>query len=450
MSARLAGWRRLVLLLVAGAGPPVLAVAERRVPAAPLAALASIAAITAGLVVLEETLRRAGHGAVSVASTVLTLYGTALVWHEAVEPGLAASTFLAGALIVRGWPARAGQRPPAAIARGALLGVVLIAVALLTETATGARVTLAAGAPPLLDALFSSRHGALFWTPVLTLGVAGLVGRAARGRADAAGALAALTVMALVDASLRPWWTGGFANARLLPALPLLALGLAEGLEVVRATAVRRPLVLAAGAGAALVAWNLLLMAQYRAEMIPRDDTVSFPAVAENSAEIVQATVGAPVSWPASWLFAARHGLPAARYDLLGGQDVLAAGPSRFRLGDLETERALLGEGWSVRHPCGRAVCREVEGGRARVFLPVVDPGPAEVRVSAQGSGTLAVRLDGVEIGRGTLTEAFTEVGGEVPAERLRRGPNPLELEVSPGGRAAVESLRILPGPGAR
>src|SRR5260221_8415068 len=39
-------------------------------------------------------------------------------------------------------------------------------------------------------------------------------------------------------------------------------------------------------------------------------------------------------------------------------------------------------------------VCREVEG-RARLFLPVVDARPADVRVHAQGSGSLRLILNG-------------------------------------------------------
>src|SRR6185369_3711987 len=170
---------------------------------------------------------------------------------------------------------------------------------------------------------------------------------------------------------------------RFLPALSLFALGLATVLDLVQRVARRRPLRLAALAGGGLVAWNLLFMAQYRAEIIPRDDTVSFPAVAENSARLLSGMTGAPTAWPANWIFAARQGLPAARYDLLAGQDVLADGPAPIDVGDLGSE-AWLGEGWSVRHPCGASVCREVEG-RARLFLPVVDVRPAAVSVHAQG-----------------------------------------------------------------
>ena len=70
-------------------------------------------------------------------------------------------------------------------------------------------------------------------------------------------------------------------------------------------------------AGAGLVLWNGLLMEQYRRGVIPRDDTVSFARVAENSADLLASAVGSPVAWPANWIFAAGRDLPAARYEIL-------------------------------------------------------------------------------------------------------------------------------------
>src|SRR5262245_29475299 len=429
--------RRLAVLGAAIAGPPAALVLAGLVPAPRLAALGAIAVVSAGLLAMEAELRQAGlaHGAGP--ATLLTLYGTGLVWHETREPGAGALAFVAGTLLLRAWRTRAGDGL-VALARGAALGLASIAVALLAEVGTGAAPAL--GRPLLLDSVFSSRHGLLFWTPVLTLGLFGLLGRAARGHSDAAGALTALAVMALANGSLRPWWAGGFANARVLPALPFIALGLAALLGALRETARRRPMRLAAAAAGLLVAWNVLRMAQYRAETIPRDDTVSFPAVAENSARLLSAAVGSPVAWPANWIFAARHALPAARYELVAGQDVLAGGRTRIALGDLEAEAAFLGEGWSVRHPCGSAVCREVEG-RACLFLPVVDARPADLRVRVHGSGVLRLLLNGRTLSPMPLASAPTEWAAA--AAGLRPGLNELVFEVSPGGQALVEAVTV-------
>ncbi|PYQ39673.1 MAG: hypothetical protein DMF77_20800 [Acidobacteria bacterium] len=303
--------RRTATLLAAVALPPLAFLATGQSPAPPLAAGASILAVSAALAILERDLRTAGLASVSVATAILALYGTGLVWHEVAEPDLTALTLVGGTLLVRAWSHRVSRERAAAIASGAVLGMVLAGLSLVAEVGTGAHPAL--GRPALLDSLFSSRHGLFFWAPLLTIAVCGLVLRAWRGRRDAAGALSALGTLALVSASLRPWWSGGLGNARFLPALPLFALGLATALGRLRSTAERRPLQLAALAGAVLVAWNLLLMAQYRAELIPRDDTVSFPAVAENSARLLAEIAGAPTAWPANWIFAAgRPGAPRA------------------------------------------------------------------------------------------------------------------------------------------
>jgi len=435
---------RTLALLTAAIVPPTFVLSEASL-AATLLALASLLTIAAGLAILERRLHETGElAAVSVAACLLTLYGTGLLWHAALEPKLDALAFVAGTLLVGAWMRRVGASFSDAILRGAGLGVALAGLALLTAVAAGTLPSLAR--PSLLDSLFSSRHGLLFWVPVLTAAIFGLMLRAGRGHRGAVGALAALAVLALVNASLRPWWSGGFANARYLPALPLFALGLAFALDFLRTNARRHPLRLAAVAGGALVLWNLLLMAQYRAELIPRDDTVSFPEVAENSARLLTQGVGAPTAWPANWIFAAQHDLPAARYDLLGGQDVLASshGPTRIEVGHLESEAAFLGTGWSVRHPCGTSTCREVDG-RAVLYLPFVDLRPTDVLVRAQGSGLLRVSLNGHLLAEAALPPTFADVAASARVQDLRRGPNVLLLETTPGGQALVYAVQVRP-----
>jgi len=430
-------------LLAAAIVPPLAFLFSGRSAAPTLLASASLLAIAAGLVVLERTLREAaGLASVSAAASLLTLYGTGLLWHAVMEPGLTAWTFVAGTLLVRAWMSRVGASPSDAVARGAAVGAILTALALLTALAADAPPSL--GWPSLLDSVFSSRHGLLFWVPVLTAAIFGLALGAGRGHRAALGALGALAVLALLNASLRPWWSGGFANARYLPALPLFALGLGFILDLVRTSALRHPLGLATAAGGALVLWNLLLMAQYRVELIPRDDTVSFSEVTENSARLLARSAGAPTAWPANWIFAARHDLPAARYDLLGGQDVLASGPTRIEMGNLESEAAFLGTGWSVRHPCGASTCREVDG-QAVLYLPLVDPGGADVRVHAQGSGLLRVTLNGHRLAEATLAPTFAEIAAIARAQQFRPGPNVLVLDLTAGGQALVDAVEVTP-----
>jgi hypothetical protein len=117
-------------------------------------------------------------------------------------------------------------------------------------------------------------------------------------------------------------------------------------------------------------------------------------------------------------------------------------------VGRLESEAAFLGTGWSVRHPCGTATCREVEG-RAVVYLPLVDLRPADVRVHAQGSGLLRVTLNGHLLAEATLAPAFAEVAASARARDLRPGTNVLVLELAPGGQALVDAIQVMPRGGS-
>ena len=94
-------------------------------------------------------------------------------------------------------------------------------------------------------------------------------------------------------------------------------------------------------------------------------------------------------------------------------------------------------------------MCREVEG-RAQLLLPIADVRPATVRVSAQGSGTLRLVLNGRPLAQASLALAFAEVGADADPGVLRPGPNELILEVSPGGQAQVDEVRVMPLEGQR
>jgi hypothetical protein len=363
---------------------------------------------------------------------LLWLYATPVLRLVREEPSLAYGLGLLAAAAGLRLAARDGAgrvRGPAMAALGAVLGLAL--------ALGGAARGLALQPPDPLAALFSSREGLLFHWPVLWAGLLGLGLRAVPSAARR-GALAGLLVLLPAAAVLAPRLR--FAAALL--ALPFLAPGLAATVRAVRELAAARPLLPLAAAGALLVLWNQLFMHQYRDGSVPRDDTVAFPEVAAGSARLLAAGVGSPNAWPANWLFARRHGLPAARYDLMAGKELPARG-ARLELdvGRLDLDDALLAEGWSVRHPCGGEVCRAVEG-EARAFLPLPDGRWAALAVAASGGG-LAVRVNGREAGSAASGAGVLPT----PAGLWRRGLNEVVLRATAGpvlvDRLAVE--RALP-----
>jgi hypothetical protein len=163
--------------------------------------------------------------------------------------------------------------------------------------------------------------------------------------------------------------------------------------------------------------------------------------VAENNARLVSRLVGSPLAWPANWAFAWRHALPVERFDLLAGKRL--PGDARGReidVGDLALDAALLLEGWSVRHPCGEAVCRAVEG-RARLVAPLERPEPFALSVRAAGQGVLLATVNGVAVGSRPLTPELSVLRFP-PAPRAGR-LSEVSLTVTPGGRALVDRVSL-------
>ena len=443
-------------------------------------------------------------------TALLLGYATFLFWYMAYEPVMShAASFCTAALALWIWWRRGTGLSPA---RAALLGLViglaalvrwqnalllLLPVAtLLTERQRAPRAALSVVAllaafavalvpqlmvfkaiygtylldspvqgrgflhltrPALLETLFSSRHGLLYWTPVLWAGFAGYAALFARDRRTAL--LLALPVLAMtyVNASSGDWWAGGsFSNRRFDSALPFLAVGLGASLAALRRLAARWPEAVLAAGGAVLVLWNGLFMEQYRRGTIPRDDTLSFPRVAEGSADLFATALGSPVAWPANWLFALRHGLPPDRYDLmvgkylffmqnnLGGVVDIGADPS--------LDQALLGEGWGVRTACAGSsdgMCRPLEG-RARLFGALDAPEMLDLTVRAAGPGRLRVAVNAAPVAERMLAEGLQDVTARVPGARWRTGLNEIALQADAGHTVQVDSVilrRVEPSP---
>jgi hypothetical protein len=375
---------------------------------------------------------------VAVGTAALLGGGTSLPWFLFVQPtalGIAAFLFLSLAVFLW-W--RAAPRVAPRVAGHA--GLALAAIAAGTLATGGSRLAT----PAVLDGLFSASQGWFYWSPVLWLGILGLLLLAGRHPARG-GALAIAFGLFVLTVASRPEAARPPGRAALLAGLPLLAPGLAALLAGLARTARTRPGWIVAAAAALAVLSNLLFMQHYRDGTVPRDDTVSFPQVAESSARLVSETVGSPVAWPANWLFATRHGVEVGHYEGVAGVDLLAPGrESVIDLGRLEQDAALLRDGWGVRRYCGTEVCRDVEG-RARVHFPVDVPRAFDLTVRAFGEGELTVMLNGVAVIRSALPSSLGTHSARVPRARVRKTLNELELTVSPGGRCVVDRLVFTP-----
>jgi hypothetical protein len=259
--------------------------------------------------------------------------------------------------------------------------------------------------------------------------------------------------MGYVNACSGDWWAGGsVSNRRFDSSLPLLALGLGAALARMVEGARTRPLRPLAAAGLLLVVWNQLFILQYREARIPRDGTVSFADVTAGNATWLSRLLGNPLAWPANWIFAWEHGLPAARYDLMVGKYLFYRQNNLgglVKMGDARSDPALIAGDWSGRLPCGGATCRKVTG-RARVMAPLDVPEDLDVTVKASGQGTLALAVNGRAVGAFPLEAAARGLGTRVPAAFWRRELNDVSLTVSEGGTALVERVLFERGTGRR
>lgn len=298
--------------------------------------------------------------------------------------------------------------------------------------------------PYLLQTLFSSRHGLLYWTPVLWGALLGYLAFLRRDARTGFTLLAPVLVMGYVNVCSGDWWAGGsFSNRRFDSLLPILALGLAHAVAGLERAAARRPAAVLAATGALLVLWNTLLMAQYRASRLPQDETVSFARITENGAAILSESVGTPLAWPANWVFAAEHKAPVAGFDLAVGKylfyrqnnlgGVIAAGDPR-------ADPSLFGEGWSSARPCEDSLCRAVLG-NARLFAPLDVPESLTLVLRVRGDGTLRLAVNGTRVGAVRLGERLGERRITVPQERWHRELNEVSFEADAPGAAWLERI---------
>jgi hypothetical protein len=300
------------------------------------------------------------------------------------------------------------------------------------------------GRPRLLETFFSSRHGLLFWTPVLWLSFIGLVALAWSRRQVWLAILAVVALMTWVNAASADWWAGGsFSNRRFDSVMPLLALGMAVSLERIMEWARRHPVRVIGVLGAALSLWNGLFMETYKRGGIPRDDTVSFADVTRLNAEQFSALFGSPVAWPANWLFARRTGLGSASYDEMVGKYLFFRQQSLgglVDLGDPRVDPALLGEGFSARLLYQGEICRRVDG-TARLFASLDLPEDLRVSVRAAGTGRLFVLANGQAVGSMALGSDLAAPPLTIPKSALRPQLNEFTLRVSAGGSAVIDRL---------
>lgn len=304
--------------------------------------------------------------------------------------------------------------------------------------------------PFFWETLFSSRHGLLSWTPIFWAAYVGFAILLWRRQAVAWTLLAPLVVMTYVNFCSGDWWAGGsFSNRRFDSLLPILAFGIAASLDLGRRFVGRHPSTAVAAVTLAAVLWNATLMAQVRQGLIPRDDTVSFPQLVGGSARVFEDAAGFPTTWPASWIFSARHDLSPGQFDLVVGKYMFYRQNNlggRIDVGS-DAHAGLLGEGFSrveqrEGNPC-RRLLRD-----ARVLAPLDVAEAFDLHVLARSAflGSMDLAVNGRRAGTVNVTPSWTSLRVAVAKGFFRDGVNEITLRSdAPETCVAVVEFRRLP-----
>lgn len=312
----------------------------------------------------------------------------------------------------------------------------------------------------VLDVLLSARHGLLTWTPLYALALAGVLLWLARDARLASAALLGIASSVWINSMQWDWWgSDSFGQRRLLGLTPLLALGLAEAIALLR----RRPGWMVGAGLAALVAWNQQSAYIYNSELLaPKDQAISLDRLAAAQVDVMarrvlrlEPVLPGPVFVPL--------------YDNLRGA-WLDEGPRSLggliELGDSEpADFPVVGHGWSGPVRAGDGTSwRFSSVQRSWLRVPVLTPASFVVSVRARAAFaaapvSLSLEASGESVGQAPLSLDWREARFLLPARLLTPGVNSIALrwsvtpaEVVPGFRgrnaaAAVDWVRFARAP---
>jgi len=303
------------------------------------------------------------------------------------------------------------------------------------------------GRPYVLNMLFSSRHGLLSWTPVFWLCLAGLAALTRRSPRTFAIYWLPVLLVTYINACVGDWWAGGsFSNRRFDSLLPVFALGLAAFLQIAREAVRRLPSALPAALIVGAIAWNGWTARAVAQGQAPAGVPLDFRSRAFSASRALARQVGFPATWPASWIFAWRHGVTPEVFDLASGKYLFFRQNNLGGIVDLgaDEDAASVIDGFS--HPMreGAITFRRTDGGRLIVSLdlPVALTATFEARTPASANSqtaVLRVLVNGVAADPMEVTTAWTAARIELPRRLWRRGANVISL--SPSGAIDIDRV---------
>lgn len=129
--------------------------------------------------------------------------------------------------------------------------------------------------PPkyIVNVLFSTRHGFLIWTPIVLVGIAGLIYGIKRKSAIYTPLALSLVLQIIIVGSVSLWYgPDSFGMRRLISSLPIIAIGIAACLFYSRCTLRKVILLLCI----IFSLYTIIFALEFRLDMIPRNDRLTF------------------------------------------------------------------------------------------------------------------------------------------------------------------------------
>lgn len=292
--------------------------------------------------------------------------------------------------------------------------------------------------PALLGVLFSVHGGLFAWSPLLYLAVPGLLAFRRLGFRTTLGFWSLMVALWITNARVPDWWGGSsFGNRRFCTILPILAIGLAIGLDAAVRFSRRRPLAMPAGLLAAMSLWNVLLASGHRDWAWEWGEPAGFPQMARVVTDGIDRRVGSPFSLPGALIDSLRAGQPLASYDA----DVLRRPYSTFALRFGVDDAPFLGDGFSLPQGTGDLLHRSFRAASVRVVLRRAEEYTLDLRLGGREGQRLDVEVNGAAIGSCPLERPVRQCRLDVPAGSLSSdGVTVLAFGVSGAGAPLTDA----------
>ncbi|HEY3884803.1 MAG TPA: hypothetical protein VGL62_06335, partial [Vicinamibacterales bacterium] len=236
--------------------------------------------------------------------------------------------------------------------------------------------------PHVADVLWSARNGLLSSTPVLYLGMVGLILFALLRPSAGLPLLLAVAVMIYFNACIQDWWgSAAFGARRFDGTIPMFAIGLAAIVDTGAALLRRHATAAIAAALGVLVLWNLALIGAASEGLVQTGDTVPFDRAWSAQARVLHDWMGDPFTYPASLWFAVRNGVSPGEYDVLWTNRFLGDPARQYgRLDIGSDDDPFLEDGWQAPEHDGPITFRWA-GAAAMLRIPLDHAAPLHIQI---------------------------------------------------------------------